>query len=198
MTAGIVLAYILAALAMLVFFRMVRIVPEQEAWIVEQFGKFRRTLGSGLHVVVPVAQRIAYRHLLKEEVIDVEPQICITNDNVQVTVDGILYLKVIDPVKASYGIESYRYATAQLAKTTMRSEIGKLVLDRTFSERDALNDAIVRAVDEARAVRGEEDDDCRHLLGRADSAERRPLEPPIPQQASEHRKRGHRHRDAEK
>jgi regulator of protease activity HflC (stomatin/prohibitin superfamily) len=149
MVAGIILAYVLAALVLYVFFRMIRIVPEQEAWIVQQFGKYRKTLGSGLHLVVPVAQRIAYRQLLKEEVIDVEPQICITNDNVQVTVDGILYLKVVDPVKASYGIENYRYATAQMAKTTMRSEIGKLVLDRTFSERDALNDAIVRAVDEA-------------------------------------------------
>jgi regulator of protease activity HflC (stomatin/prohibitin superfamily) len=149
MIAGIILAYVLAALFLIVFFRMIRIVPEQEAWLLEQFGKFNRTLGSGLHIVVPFIQRVAYRQLLKEEVIDVEPQVCITNDNVQVTVDGILYLRVIDPVKASYGIDNYRFATAQLAKTTMRSEIGKLVLDRTFSERDALNDAIVRAVDEA-------------------------------------------------
>jgi len=146
MIAGIILAY---ALVLFAFFRMIRIVPEQEAWIVQQFGKCRRTLGSGLRPVVPIAQRVAYRQLLKEEVIDVEPQICIANDNVQATVHGILYLWVVDPVKASYGIEYYRYATAQMAKTTMRSEIGRLVLDRTFSERDALNDAIVRAVDEA-------------------------------------------------
>ena len=146
---GVVLAYVFAVLALIIFFRMIRIVPEQQSYIVEQFGKYKRTLGSGMHLVIPFVQRVAYRHLLKEEVIDVEPQVCITNDNVQVTVDGVLYLKVVEPTKASYGIESYRYATAQLAKTTMRSEIGKLELDRTFSERDALNDAIVREVDAA-------------------------------------------------
>ena len=146
---GVIVAYVAAVLVLIIFFRMIRIVPEQQAFIVEQFGKFRRALGSGFHIVIPFVQRVAYRHLLKEEVIDVEPQVCITNDNVQVTVDGVLYLKVVDPEKASYGIENYRYATAQLAKTTMRSEIGKLELDRTFSERDALNDAIVREVDAA-------------------------------------------------
>ncbi len=143
------MAYVLAVLVLIIFFRLIRIVPEQEAWIVEQFGKFQKTLGSGMHLIVPFVQKVAYKHLLKEEVLDVEPQVCITSDNVQVTVDGILYLKVVDPVKASYGIENYRFATAQLAKTTMRSEIGKLDLDRSFSERDVLNDAIVRAVDEA-------------------------------------------------
>jgi len=149
MTFGVIVTYILAALALYIFLRLIRIVPEQQAWVVEQFGKYRRTLGSGLHLVVPFIQRIAYRHTLKEEVIDVEPQVCITSDNVQVTVDGILYLKVIDPARASYGIDNYRFASAQLAKTTMRSEIGKMELDRSFAERDALNDAIVRAVDEA-------------------------------------------------
>lgn len=146
---GVVLAYILAAVCLIIFFKLIRIVPEQQAWIIEQFGKYQKTLGSGMHLVVPFVQRVAYKHLLKEEVRDVDPQVCITSDNVQVTVDGILYLKVMDPVKASYGIDNYRYATAQLAKTTMRSELGKLDLDRSFSERDDLNDAIVRAVDEA-------------------------------------------------
>jgi regulator of protease activity HflC (stomatin/prohibitin superfamily) len=146
---GVITAYVLAAVVLFVFFKLIRIVPEQEAWIIEQFGKFQKTLGSGMHLVIPFVQKVAYKHLLKEEVLDVEPQICITSDNVQVTVDGILYLKVMDPVKASYGIDNYRYATAQLAKTTMRSELGKLELDRSFSERDDLNDAIVRAVDEA-------------------------------------------------
>ena len=146
---GIILAYVFAVLFLIIFFRLIRIVPEQEAWIVEQFGKYKKTLGSGMHLIVPIVHKIAYKHLLKEEVLDVEPQICITNDNVQVTVDGILYLKVMDPVKASYGIDNYRYATSQLAKTTMRSEIGRLELDKSFSERDDLNDAIVRAVDEA-------------------------------------------------
>ncbi len=102
-----------------------------------------------LHLFIPLLQKIAYKQSLKEEVIDVKPQICITNDNVQVTVDGILYLKVVDPVKASYGIDNYRYATAQLAQTTMRSGIGKIELDRSFSERDSLNDEIVKSVDVA-------------------------------------------------
>ena len=146
---GTILAYAFAVLVLFVIMKLVRIVPEQESWIVEQLGKYRKTFGSGLHFLVPGFQRVAYKHILKEQVIDVEPQICITNDNVQVTVDGILYLQVIDPAKASYGIENYRYATAQLAKTTMRSEIGKLELDHAFSERDSINDAIVKAVDEA-------------------------------------------------
>lgn len=146
---GIILAYVFAVLFLIIFFRLIRIVPEQEAWIVEQFGKYKKTLGSGMHLIFPMVHKVSYKHLLKEEVLDVEPQICITNDNVQVTVDGILYLKVMDPVKASYGIDNYRYATAQLAKTTMRSELGRLELDKSFSERDDLNDAIVRAVDEA-------------------------------------------------
>ncbi|HKK49056.1 MAG TPA: stomatin-like protein [Alkalispirochaeta sp.] len=132
-----------------IFFKLIRIVPEQQAWLVEQFGKYRRTMGPGLHLVIPVIQKVAYKQLLKEEVIDVPPQVCITKDNVQVNVDGVLYLQVMDSEKASYGIENYRFATAQLAQTTMRSEIGKIELDRSFSERDAINDAIVRSVDEA-------------------------------------------------
>jgi regulator of protease activity HflC (stomatin/prohibitin superfamily) len=143
------LTIVLVVVFFFVFYRLIRIIPEQEAWILEQFGKYRRTMAAGLHLVIPFAQRVAYKHSLKEEVIDVAPQVCITQDNVQVTVDGLLYLKVVDPAKASYGIENYRYATAQLAQTTMRSEIGKIVLDHTFSERERLNDSIVKAVDEA-------------------------------------------------
>lgn len=133
----------------LVFFKLIRIVPEQQAWIVEQFGKYKRSLGPGLHLVIPFIQKVAYKQVLKEEVIDVKPQLCITQDNVQVSVDGILYIQVVDAEKASYGIDNYRFATGQLAQTTMRSEMGKIELDRTFSERDKINDAIVRAVDEA-------------------------------------------------
>ena len=133
----------------LVFFRLIRIVPEQEAWIMEQFGKYRRTMGAGFHLVVPFVQKVAYRHSLKEEVIDVPPQSCITRDNVQVSVDGLLYLRVMDAAKASYGIDNYRFAATQLAQTTMRSEIGKIALDDSFSERDSINDSIVKAVDEA-------------------------------------------------
>lgn len=132
-----------------IFFKMVRIVPEREAWIVEFFGKFQRALGPGFHLVIPGVQRVSYKQILKEEVIDVPPQVCITKDNVQVTVDGILYIKVVDPVKASYGIDNYRFASKQLAQTTMRSEIGKIDLDNTFSERTRINEAIVQAVDEA-------------------------------------------------
>lgn len=146
---NVVIAYAAAALVIIIFFNLVRIVPESESYIVEQFGKYKRTLGSGLHLIVPFVQRVAYKIEMREQVIDVDPQVAITSDNVQVSVDGILYLRVVDPSKASYGIDDYIYATAQLAKTTMRSEIGKLDLDKTFSERDQVNDAIVKAIDEA-------------------------------------------------
>ncbi len=149
----VLLAYVIAGAAVLlfvlVFFRLIRIVPEQEAYVVEQLGKYRKTLGPGLHLVVPILQKVAYKQNLKEEAIDVAPQMCITNDNVQVEVDGILYLKVLDAAKASYGIENYRFATAQLAQTTMRSEIGKIELDRSFSAREEINNNVVRSVDEA-------------------------------------------------
>jgi len=140
---------VISAIVIIILFKMIRIVPEQEAWVIEEFGKFKRELGAGLHFVVPIVHRVAYKMELREEVIDVMPQVCITKDNVQITVDGILYLKVIDPQKASYGIENYRFATAQLAQTTMRSEIGKIELDRSFSERETINNAIVQSVDEA-------------------------------------------------
>lgn len=140
---------VLAAIVILVVAGSIKIVPEQEAYIIERFGKYLKTLNSGFHIILPVINRIAYKHNLKEEVIDVRPQLCITNDNVQVEVDGVLYLRVVDPEKASYGIDNYRFATAQLAQTTMRSEIGKIELDRSFVERDTLNSHIVKAVDEA-------------------------------------------------
>ncbi len=139
----------LVILLFIVFSKLIRVVPEQEAWIVEQFGKFKKTLGPGFHLVVPFIQKVAYQRLLKEEAIDVAPQVCITKDNVQVNVDGVLYLMVVDAERASYGIENYRFATAQLAQTTMRSEIGKIDLDNSFSERDSINNAVVKAVDEA-------------------------------------------------
>ncbi len=141
--------FLVVLLFFTVFFKLIRIVPEQQAWVVEQLGKYKRTLGPGFHLVIPGVQKVAYKHTLKEEVIDVAPQVCITQDNVQVSVDGILYLRVEDPERASYGIEDYRFATAQLAQTTMRSEIGKIGLDNTFSERDRINNAVVKAIDEA-------------------------------------------------
>jgi len=129
--------------------RIARIVPEKHAFIIEQLGRYQKTLEAGFHLVFPFLQRVAYKHTLKEQVIDVPPQRCITNDNVEVEVDGILYMQVTDPVKASYGIDNYGFATSQLAQTTMRSEMGKIELDRSFSERDMINTSIVRAVDEA-------------------------------------------------
>jgi regulator of protease activity HflC (stomatin/prohibitin superfamily) len=125
------------------------VVPQKTAYIVERLGKYRTTLEAGFHILLPFFDRIAYRHTLKEMAIDVPPQECITKDNIAVSVDGILYLQVMDPVKASYGIGNYLFATTQLAQTTMRSEMGKLDLDRSFEERTTINGAIVSAVDKA-------------------------------------------------
>ncbi|MBN1412621.1 MAG: paraslipin [Spirochaetales bacterium] len=141
---------ILAIIAFIaVMASLIKIVPEQMAYIVEQLGKYQKTLKAGMHILIPFIQTVAYKHILKEEVVDVAPQTCITKDNVQVEVDGILYLKVMDPYKASYGIDRYKFATIQLAQTTMRSELGKIELDRSFTERDSLNNNIVKAIDEA-------------------------------------------------
>ncbi|MDO5318331.1 MAG: stomatin-like protein, partial [bacterium] len=125
------------------------VVPQKTAYIVERLGKYRCTLEAGFHILVPFIDRIAYKHTLKEQAIDVPPQECITKDNIAVSVDGILYMQVMDPAKASYGIGNYLFATTQLAQTTMRSEMGKLDLDRSFEERTTINSAIVAAVDKA-------------------------------------------------
>ena len=127
----------------------VRVVPARRALVVERLGKYGRTLEAGFHVLLPYVDRVRYRHSLKEQAIDVPPQPCFTQDNVRITVDGVLYFRVIDPRRASYGILNYEYATIQLAQTTMRSVIGKLELDRTFEERDQINGAIVQVLDEA-------------------------------------------------
>ena len=123
------------------------IVPMREAVVRERLGKFAGVLAPGFHFMIPFMDRAAYRHEIREQVIDVEPQSTITRDNIQLEVDGIIYLKVMDPEKASYGIQDYRRASINLAQTTMRSEIGKIDLDRTFSERDTINENIVREVD---------------------------------------------------
>ena len=127
----------------------VRVVPARRALVVERLGKYQRTLEAGFHVLLPYVDRVRYRHSLKEQAIDVPPQPCFTQDNVRITVDGVLYFRVIDPRRASYGILNYEYATIQLAQTTMRSVIGKLELDRTFEERDQINGAVVQVLDEA-------------------------------------------------
>lgn len=125
------------------------IVPEREIVIKERLGKFSGQLNPGFHFLIPFIDRAAYHHEVREQVLDIPPQSCITKDNIQVEVDGVVYLKVVDPVKASYGIGDYRRASINLAQTTMRSEIGKLNLDSTFSERDQINENIVREIDMA-------------------------------------------------
>jgi regulator of protease activity HflC (stomatin/prohibitin superfamily) len=128
---------------------MVKIVPQRTAIIVERLGKYKATYIAGFQLIIPFIDKVRYRHTLKEQAMDVAPQICITKDNIAVEVDGILYLQVLDPQKASYGIDYYKFASIQIAQTTMRSVIGKLELDKTFEEREAINTAIVDAVDKA-------------------------------------------------
>ncbi len=140
---------ILAFVVLVAILKTAIVVPQKTAYIVERLGKYRCTLEAGFHVLLPFFDKIAYRHSLKEQAIDVPPQECITKDNISVSVDGILYMQVMDPVKASYGIGNYLFATTQLAQTTMRSEMGKLDLDRSFEERTSINAAIVAAVDKA-------------------------------------------------
>ncbi len=135
--------------ALVVFFRTIRIVPQKVAFIIERLGKYHNTLEAGFHVLVPFVDKLAYKHTLKEQAIDVPPQTCITRDNISVEVDGILYMQVVDPKKSSYGINNYQFASTQLAQTTMRSVIGKMELDRTFEERETINSTIVDAVDKA-------------------------------------------------
>ncbi len=146
---GIVIALGIALLVVITLVNTARIVPQKKAYIVERLGKYAKTLNAGFHILVPFLDRVSYKHSLKEQTIDVPPQTCITRDNITVEVDGVLYLQVVDPVKASYGIEDYMFALSQLAQTTMRSEIGKLELDRTFEERVMINHAIIEAVDKA-------------------------------------------------
>ncbi len=146
---GQFIALIIVFFVIVTLVKCVRIVPQRSAYIVERLGKYNKTLEAGFHLLAPIIDRVAYRHTLKEQAIDVPPQMCITRDNISVEVDGILYLMVIDPAKASYGIANYLFASTQLAQTTMRSEMGKLDLDRSFEERMHINSAIVEAVDKA-------------------------------------------------
>lgn len=138
------------AIAVVIFIaRTFKIVPQQSAWVVERFGKYHRILAPGLKLVIPIYERVAYRHSLKEIPLDVPSQVCITRDNTQLQVDGILYFQVTDPMRASYGSSDYVIAITQLAQTSLRSVIGKLELDKTFEEREMINAQIVQAIDEA-------------------------------------------------
>ena len=139
----------LIVFALIIFMQTIRTVPQRSAFIVERLGKYNATLEAGFHILIPFVDKIAYKHTLKEQALDVPSQMCITRDNISVEVDGILYLQVMDPMKASYGINNYQFASSQLAQTTMRSIIGKLELDKTFEERETINATIVDAVDKA-------------------------------------------------
>ena len=144
--------FVFIVLALFVFWVVAKtavVVPQQNAFVVERLGRFAGVLDAGFHVLVPFVDVIRYRHVLKEQAMDIPEQVCITRDNVQVAVDGILYLKVMDPERASYGISNYTFAITQLAQTTLRSEIGKIELDRTFEERTHINIQVVTEVDKA-------------------------------------------------
>ena len=147
--ATLIAVLVLVVLAIIVIARTATVVPQQSAYVVERLGKYNKTLHAGFHILVPFVERIAYRHSLKEAAVDIPEQICITRDNVQVHVDGVLYLKVLNAELASYGISDYHFAISQLAQTTLRSEVGKIDLDRTFEERGQINHQVVTELDKA-------------------------------------------------
>ena len=140
---------VVVVLVLVVIGKIAIVVPQQNAYVVEYLGKYRKTMQAGFHILIPFVERIAYRHNLKERAVDIPEQICITRDNVQVGVDGVLYMKVLDAHRASYGIGDFIFAISQLAQTTLRSEIGKIVLDRTFEERGTINASVVMELDKA-------------------------------------------------
>lgn len=146
-----VVAIVIFAIALVFVFKTINVVPQQNAWVVERLGKYHATLAPGLNIVVPFVDRVAYKHSLKEIPLDVPPQVCITRDNTQLQVDGILYFQVTDAMRASYGSSNYIQAITQLAQTTLRSVIGRMELDKTFEERDHINTHIVNAIDESAA-----------------------------------------------
>jgi regulator of protease activity HflC (stomatin/prohibitin superfamily) len=149
MTGGLFVVLLLALLVLIIIGKTAVVVPQQSAYVVERLGKYAATLDAGFHILLPFIDRIRYKHSLKETAIDIPEQVCITRDNVQVSVDGILYLKVLNPQRASYGINDYNFALIQLAQTTLRSEIGKIELDRTFEERTNINVQVVNELDKA-------------------------------------------------
>ena len=146
---GLVVVIVLAVLIIIVIAKTAVVVPQQSAYVVERLGKYSGTLHAGFHILIPFLDVVRYRHSLKEQAIDIPPQVCITRDNVQVSVDGVLYLKVLNPERASYGIADYNFGISQLAQTTLRSEFGKIELDRTFEERTNINTQVVSELDKA-------------------------------------------------
>ncbi len=146
---SVIVAGVIAAVVVFIIFKTAVVVPQQTAAVVENLGKYSRTLTPGFNLLVPFIERVAYKHSLKENAFDIPEQVCITRDNVQVGVDGVLYLQVLDPERASYGIGDYLFAISQLAQTTLRSEIGKIELDKTFEERAAINQSVVEELDKA-------------------------------------------------
>jgi regulator of protease activity HflC (stomatin/prohibitin superfamily) len=149
MTGGLAALLILTFLVLIIVAKTAVVVPQQSAYVVERLGRFHGILNAGFHVLLPFVDVIRYRHSLKETAVDIPAQVCITRDNVQVGVDGVLYLKVLNPERASYGISDYMFAISQLAQTTLRSEVGKIDLDRTFEERTNINTAVVSELDKA-------------------------------------------------
>jgi regulator of protease activity HflC (stomatin/prohibitin superfamily) len=149
MDTSLIVALSVVFVIVIILFKTAVVVPQQNAFIVERLGKFSRKLDAGFHILIPFMERVAYKHTLKEQAVDIAEQVCITKDNVQVGVDGVLYLQVLEPARASYGIGNYMFAIAQLAQTTLRSEIGKIDLDRTFEERGTINANVVAELDKA-------------------------------------------------
>lgn len=146
---GSILALGFFMILVLLVYKGIKVVPQQTAWVIERFGRYNETLTPGLNFIIPFVDRIAYYHSLKEDAIDVVEQTAITKDNVTLTLDGVIYIRIIDPKQASYGVSDAHYALTQLAQTTMRSEIGQITMDRTFSERESLNANIVASINDA-------------------------------------------------
>jgi len=149
MDSSLIVALAVVFVAIVILLKTAVVVPQQNSFVVERLGKYSKTLNAGFHILIPFLERIAYKHTLKEQAVDIAEQICITKDNVQVGVDGVLYMQVLDPGRASYGIGNYMFAISQLAQTTLRSEIGKIDLDRTFEERGTINQNVVAELDMA-------------------------------------------------
>ena len=148
-TEGLTAALFILIIAVIFAIKSIKVIPQQHAWVIERFGKFNKVLNPGLNFIVPFIDRVAYKHSLKEVPLDTPSQICITRDNTQLSVDGVLFFQVTDPERASYGTSNYLVAITQLAQTTLRSVIGRMELDKTFEERDIINNQVVAAIDEA-------------------------------------------------